>query len=504
MINKKLSTDDKKAIDFWELYYANLQRTDAVDLSENELQKKERIKGLEANPEAWFKFYFEKYCTAEPADFHKKSTKRVLGNPEWYEARPWSRELSKSGRTMMEILHLTLTGKKRFVIYTSATKDSAVRLLQPIKLAFEKNARIRNDYGDEVNWGYWSEDNFLTNSGAMFLAVGAGQSPRGARNEEIRPDVIVVDDFDTDEDCRNPDTVDKKWDWFEKALYGARSISNPLLVIFNGNIIADYCCIKKAMEKADYYEIVNIRDKNGKSTWPSKNSETHIDRVLAKISEKAVQGEYFNNPVTLGKVFKELNYGKVQPFHKYKFLVAYTDPSYKKNGDYKATMLVGKYQNEYHVLWVRCRKTSIAEMVEWQFEILNMVGEKTAVYLYIEYPWVDDPLKEEIKKGELKNNIALPLKADERSKPDKFYRIESLLEPLNRNGQLIFNEQLKGNKDMEQVSFQFLALSPTSRAHDDGPDAVEGAVWKINHKIRTEVNSAPPKIWAKQTNKNRY
>ena len=57
MINKKLSTDDKKAIDFWELYYANLQRTDAVDLSENELQKKERIKGLEANPEAWFKFY---------------------------------------------------------------------------------------------------------------------------------------------------------------------------------------------------------------------------------------------------------------------------------------------------------------------------------------------------------------------------------------------------------------------------------------------------------------
>ena len=133
MINKKLSTDDKKAIDFWELYYANLQRTDAVDLSENELQKKERIKGLEANPEAWFKFYFEKYCTAEPADFHKKSTKRVLGNSEWYEVRPWSRELSKSGRTMMEILHLTLTGKKRFVIYTSATKDSAVRLLQPIK-----------------------------------------------------------------------------------------------------------------------------------------------------------------------------------------------------------------------------------------------------------------------------------------------------------------------------------------------------------------------------------
>lgn len=504
MTTKKLSTDDKKALDFWALYYKNLQRSDAVDLNESEIEKRQRVKRLEADPEAWFKYYFEKYCTAEPADFHKRSTKRVLNNPEWYEVRPWSRELSKSGRTMMEVLYLTLTGKKKFIIYTSANKDSAVRLLSPLKLAFEKSPRIRNDYGDQVNWGYWSEECFMTKNGAMFLALGAGQSPRGARNEEIRPDVIVVDDFDTDEDCRNPDIVDKKWAWFEKALYGARSISNPLLVIFNGNIIAEYCCIKKAMEKADFYEIVNIRDKDGKSTWASKNSEEHIDRVLSKISESALQGEYFNNPVTLGKVFKILNYGKVQPLKKYKFLIAYTDPSYKKNGDFKATMLVGKYQNEYHVLWLRCRKTTIAEMVEWQFDILNWVGDKTAVYLYIEYPWVDEPLKEEIKKGEAKYNLALPLKADDRTKPEKFYRIESLLEPLNRNGQLIFNERLKDSKDMKDVEFQFLALSPTSRAHDDAPDAVEGAVWRINHKVRTEINTAPPTIWAKPKNVNRY
>lgn len=504
MISKKLSAEDKKALDFWALYYKNLQRSDAVDLNETEIEKNGRIKKLEAQPEAWFKYYFEKYCTAEPADFHKRSTKRVLGNAEWYEVRPWSRELSKSGRTMMEVLYLALTGKKKFIIYTSATKESAVRLLSPLKMAFEKSPRIRHDYGDQVNWGYWAEDSFMTKNGALFLALGAGQSPRGARNEEIRPDVIVVDDFDTDEDCRNPDIVEKKWRWFESALYGTRSISNPLLVIFNGNIIAENCCIKNAMKKADFYEIVNIRDANGKSSWASKNSEEHIDRVLSKISQENLQAEYFNNPVTLGKVFKQLNYGKVQPLHKYKFLMAYTDPSYKKNGDYKATMLVGKFQNEYHILWLRCRKTSIAEMVDWQFDILEMVGEKTAVYLYIEYPAVDEPLKEAIKKGEEKHRIALPLKADDRTKADKFYRIESLLEPLNRNGQLIFNEKLKDTPDMEQVSFQFLALSPKSKAHDDAPDAVEGAVWRINHKIRTEINNAPPTIWAKPKNEKRY
>ncbi|MFJ1412488.1 hypothetical protein [Capnocytophaga canimorsus] len=498
----KLSADDKKALQQWEVFYKNLQREDSVDLNESPIAKAERIKQLEADPEAWFKYYFWDFCTSEPADFHKKSTKRILNNSEWYEVRAWSRELAKSARTMLEMAYLTLTGKKKFVIYTSATKESAVRLLAPLKQAFEQRERIINDYGEQVNWGHWAEDNFLTNSGTLFLAIGAGQSPRGARNKEARPDVIVVDDFDTDEDCRNPDIVDKKWDWFEKALYGARSINNDLLVIFNGNIIADYCCIKKAIEQSTHYEIVNIRDKHGKSTWASKNSEEYIDRALSKISQKAVQGEYFNNPLTIGKVFKELNYGKVQPLSKYKFLIAYTDPSYKKNGDYKATALVGKYKDEYHVLWFRCRKTSISEMVDWQFDVLNFVNGKTAVYLFIEYPWVDEPLKMEIKKGEQKHNLTLPLRADDRKKPEKFFRIESTLEPLNRNGKLIFDERLKDTKDMKEVEFQFLALSPKSRANDDAPDAVEGAVWKVNHKNKQDV--APPQVWEKPINRKRF
>lgn len=498
----KLSTDDKKAFERWQEYYKNLQRTDAIDPSETPSAKAVRIKHLEENPEAWFKYYFKEYCGAEPADFHKQSTKRVLKNPEWYEVRAWSRELAKSARTMMEMAYLSLTGKKKFIIYTSATKESAVRLLSPLKQAFEQSVRIANDYGSQVNFGHWSEDSFITQSGTLFLAIGAGQSPRGARNKNFRPDVIVVDDFDTDEDCRNPDIVDKKWDWFEKALYGARSIHTPLLVIFNGNIIADYCCIKKAIEKASHSEIINIRDKNGKSSWAAKNSEEHIDRALSKISQKAIQGEYFNNPLTIGKVFKELNFSKTQPLEKYPFLVAYTDPSYKKNGDYKATVLVGKYKEEYHILWVRVQKTSIAQMVDWQFELLNFVGGKTAVYLYIEYPWVDEPLKMEIKKGEARHNLALPLRADDRKKPDKFFRIESTLEPLNRNGKLIFNEKLKDTPDMKEMAFQFLALSPQSRANDDGPDAVEGAVWKINHK--NKQSTAPPTIWAKPKNEKRF
>lgn len=501
MFGKSLTKDDKIALDFWDEYYKSLLDTEIVDSTELPEQKEARIKELEADDEKWFKYYFSKYYTSEPMPFHKSSTNRVLTNPEWYEVRPWSRELSKTGRAMMEFIKLHCTGKKKLTFLLSATKDSAIRLLRPVKLAFEKNQRLRNDYGSTLGIP-WKEDEFVTPMGSMFIAVGAGNAPRGAKNEEIRPDSIWVDDYDTDEDCRNPDIVDKKWDFFEQAMYGTRSISNPMLVLWNGNIIADYCCVKKAMEMADFAKIVNIRDKNGKSTWPHKNSEAMIDRVLSKISKASAQKEYFNNPIVLGKVFEKIHYGKIRPLKDYKFLIAYTDPSYKKNGDTKATALVGKWKDEYHVVRMYCGHVKTSVMLDWQYDILNWVDDRVAVYFWIEWPWIDDMLKQEIKAANKRHKTNLPLKPDERDKPEKFFRIESNLEPLNSNHKLIFNEKFKDDDHNVESEFQFKALSPKSRAHDDAPDAVEGAVWKVNHKIKENV--APPiGIPAKQ-NQKRY
>jgi len=501
-----IRASDKRALFDWDEFVINMNRMSPVDRSETAEQQRKRIEKLEANDEAWFKHYFEAYYTSEPAPFHKRSTKRVMENAEWYEVRPWSRELSKSGRTMMEVLKLILTGKKKNVVLTSSSYDNAVRLLRPYKTLLEKNDRIIHDYGTQESYGSWAEGEFITRKGAAFRAIGAGQSPRGTRNEAIRPDVLLIDDFDTDEDCRNPETVDKKWDWLEKAFYATRSISTPLLVIFCGNIIAEYCCIVKAMEMADYYEIVNIRDKNGKSTWPNKNTEAQIDRVLSKISYNSAQAEYFNNPITQGKVFPKIHFRKLRPLREYLFLVSYTDPSYKsgKKNDYKATALVGKWKDEYHVLRMFAAQTSTANMLDWQYEILDWVAGKCPVFFLIEWPSIDDTLKQEIKLANARHKLTLPLKADERVKPDKFYRIESLLEPLNRNEKLLFNIDFKESDHMKITEALFKALSPTSRAHDDPPDAVEGAVFTINSKTRSDTSKVEVQKTRAINNPKRY
>lgn len=477
-----LNSAEKHALFDWDKFVADGNRAHPVRQHASELDKRNWLAKLEADDEAWFKYIFESFYTSEPANFQKSATRRIMNNPEWFEAVVWARELSKTGRAMMMAIKLSLTGKKRNWFLASNSYDNAVRLLRPFKAVLENNARLIDAYGIQKSYGNWTDGEFITTQKVAWRAIGAGQSPRGSRNDEVRPDGIIVDDFDTDEDCRNPDTVKQKYDWFEKALIPTRSISVPLLIIWNGNIIAEDCCTKKAIAAADYCKIVNIRDKDGKSTWPQKNTEEMIDIALRNLSYKAIQGEYYNNPITEGKVFKSLRYGKMRPLRDYRFLVAYTDPSYKKKGDFKATMLVGRWKNEYHVIKIFCDQTTTSQMLDWNYEILKFVNGEVPVYFYIEWPWIDDMLKQEITAANLRHGMSLHPKADDRDKPDKYHRIESALEPLNRNGELIFNEKEKETQHMKNTEGQFLALSPTSRAHDDAPDAVEGAIFIVNNK----------------------
>ncbi len=148
-----------------------------------------------------------------------------------------------------------------------------------------------------------------------------------------------MDDIDTDEECRNPERIKTKWKWLEEALIPTMSVSGNYRILFNGNIIAPDCCIKRAIEKATelkakgigHVDIINIRGKDGLSVWPEKNSEEDIDLFLSLVSAAAAQKEFFNNPVVDGGVFAEITYGKVPALSKFKFLVIYGDPAPGEN-----------------------------------------------------------------------------------------------------------------------------------------------------------------------------
>lgn len=184
---------DRQALINWEEYRLNLSRSTAIDTSETEAERLKRIASLEADSEAWFAYYFPNYYKSKPAKFHVKATKRLLKNERWYEVRAWSRELAKSTRSMFEVLYLSLTGQIKNVLLVSNSLDNAERLLTPFRINLESNNRIKNDYGDQQNIGQWEAVEFTTKKGVSFRAIGAGQSPRGTRNESYRVDFLLID-----------------------------------------------------------------------------------------------------------------------------------------------------------------------------------------------------------------------------------------------------------------------------------------------------------------------
>ncbi len=479
---------EKQKLQVWEEYLTNIRKQTAVAMGETEAEKQKRIARLEANDEEWFKYYFRKDYECEAPDFHKKSTKRVMTHMEWIEVRNWARELAKSGLTFMETMKQALTGQKKYILLASASYDNAERLLQPYLAHLTANERIIHDYGVQELPGSWTAGEFTTRKGVAFRALGKGQSPRGTRNENVRPDKIIIDDIDTDEDCRNPEMVKKGWEWVEGALIGTRSVSKQTQIIFLGNIIAKDCIVVRAHKIADHVSIVNIRNDKGKSSWPQKNSEAMIDRVLKTKSYAAAQKEYFNNPIVEGSVFKDMAYKAARPLSDYSTLVCYTDPSFKdsRKNDYKATVLVGKWKDEFHVIKAYVEQTSTAKMIEWHYHIMELVAGRSCYY-YMEQVFLSDLILKEFYETGKKRGKVIPITGDTRQKDDKFTRVEALLQPLNANGKLYMNAREEQNTHMVNLTDQFKAFAPGSRAHDDGPDAVEGAVWIINNKEITRA-----------------
>jgi hypothetical protein len=483
---------DRDALREWEELKENIKNATPVDASMSPAEIEKHRVYLEKHPIEWIQYFFPKYAKYPFAPFHIKAIHRIINHPEWYEVLSWSRELAKSTVCMFIVMYLVLTRRKKNVLLSSDSETNAIRLLSPYRANLESNGRIKVYYGEQMNLGSWTDKEFITKGGAAFRALGAGQSPRGSRNEEIRPDVEILDDFDTDEECRNPEIIEKKWKWFENALYPTRSISEPTLVLWCGNIIAKDCCITRAGAMADNWDKINIRDEEGKSTWPEKNTEEDIDRVLSKIGTASQQKEYFNNPVSEGKIFKNCALGKIPALSKFEFLVIYGDPApgenKSKKSSTKAVWLMGKHEGKLYVIKGFLARETNAVFISWYVDLLRWVGGRVPVFCYMENNKLQDPFFQQVfqplvRKARELNKISLFIKGDEKKKTDKTVRIEANLEPLDRDGLLVFNRDEADNPHLMELISQFKLFEEKLPYPADGPDCIEGGNRIIDGKM---------------------
>lgn len=507
----------------WQEHCRQIQSiTDTKSLvRETAVEKERRIRRLQKDYAAFCEYYFPHFLqqrdkvTGEVvrivhnAPFHNAAALKVKNTPNLKAVFKWPRGHAKS--THMDIftpLWLMFQPKRLidFMVVVGKSEDSANRLLGDIQAELGYNKRIIADYGKQMSMGDWTEGEFTTKDGVHFLACGRGQSPRGLRKRESRPDYIVIDDLDDDELCRNPRRVREMTDWVKEALFGALDVGRGRFIMVGNlisktSVLADIC-----KTKGVHVSEVKAVDGEGNPVWREKWTKEEARAYAEFVGYRAWEKEMMHNPIIEGTVFKQewIKYAKRPAWRDFDELVLYIDPSWKskKTNDTKAAKLWGKYKSQLWHLRAFVRKASVAELVRWCYDLYEWSLEQNIpIRFMMEASFMQDIILDDFTiEGNLRG-YQLPITGDKRKKPDKFQRVEAI-SPLWERGFVFYDLSQKEDPDMQAGIAQTLAFEKGMSGNDDAPDADEGAIWQLQRTTRQE--SFQPQFSKRQTSKNSW
>jgi hypothetical protein len=437
-------------------------------------------------------YYFPHFAKCRCGAFQIRAANYILKTLNTKAVFKWARAHAKS--THMDVfIPLWLKCQKErqinVMVVVGKSQDNANTLLADIQTELQYNHRYERDFGKQYNAGHWTDGEFVTKDGCAFFARGRGQSPRGLRYRDRRPDYIVIDDLDDDELCQNEARVSKLTDWVKEALFGALDGGRGRFIMV-GNLISKNSVLARiAATEGVHVSQVNVWDKNGNVTWKEKWTREEVLALEQFMGYRSFQKEYMNNPITEGAVFKHnwIRWKKLPDLRKYDALIAYCDPSFKSSSknDYKAIKVWGKIGTDLHNVKNFVRQCSIAEMVRWLYDLHESLPEGVICDYYMEANFIQDIILDEFTvEGNLRG-YQLPIRADHRKKPDKFQRIESI-SPLWERGFVFYSIDLQADRDTLTGLEQLLSLEKGTTTHDDAPDADEGAIYILQKRTRIE------------------
>ena len=418
--------------------------------------------------------------------------------------------------TFKGTMHSTLYGYKHYPIIISDSSEQAEGFLDNIRVEFEENTAILEDFGPLAG-SVWRSNVLVTKTNIKIEAIGSGKKIRGRKHRNWRPDLIILDDVENDENVRTPEQRKKLKDWFDKAVSKcgddytdivyigtllhydsllAKTLANPAYrsikykavirfsqaddlwqqweTIFTdlsnddreADALAFFQAHKTAMlegtqvlweEKLSYYDLMVMRVSEGEASFNSEEQNEPINPDDCLFMEEWF--DYYNEA--------EVNFGD-PAFDVFGFI----DPSLgkTKRSDFSAIVTLAKHKGSGYMYVVdadierRHPDRIIADVLakeRWLRASFGHGYRKLGAETN-QFQWF---LKEELAKASAKAGLYLPIEEVQQTS-DKVMRVQTL-QPDVKNKYIKFNRRHK--RLLEQLT-QF-----PMGAHDDGPDALEGA-----------------------------
>ena len=133
--------------------------------------------------------------------------------------------------TFKDTLHAVLYQYKHYCILISDSSEQAEGFLEDIKTELEENGDIIEDFGSLKGEKAWRSGVILTKTDIKVEAIGSGKKIRGRKHRNWRPDLIVLDDIENDENVNTPEQRRKLKSWFEKAVSKAGDTYTDIMYI---------------------------------------------------------------------------------------------------------------------------------------------------------------------------------------------------------------------------------------------------------------------------------
>ena len=234
-------------------------------------------------------------------------------------------------------LYLAMNDMK-YMLLIGETEPKAKKLLSSLQAQLQYNQRIINDYGHRFKFGDWADGDFTTTDGVKFTSLGFGQSPRGAREGENRPDYIVVDDVDNKRHVNNDKLMREAIEFITEDVWGCfdsdedctdrfiyannnfhkNSITNRLRLLFLQGI-------QQAAQDGDtsHYYILKVCAVKNLNTfepeWPEKNNAEYWRKKFNSTPYRSFMREYMHVHIQDGAVFKheDIIWGQMLPLSQY-------------------------------------------------------------------------------------------------------------------------------------------------------------------------------------------
>jgi len=170
----------------------------------------------------FLKNVFNNQDTAPIAEIHKsilKDIQETILNPDASDQQGYllPRGTGKSvfgglGPCLFSVCY----GYKKYVLYGSSIGSTAEKFIKQMKIALENNPRIIKAFGEIYNPKDKRYANNATQmeftSRGMIEAISSTSPMRGRKNAVgDRPDLIILDDYQDEDDCRTDSAKDNKW-----------------------------------------------------------------------------------------------------------------------------------------------------------------------------------------------------------------------------------------------------------------------------------------------------